>query len=339
MNVLVTGGAGYIGSHAVKQSIEAGHRAVAIDNLFRGHRPAVHAQAEFRQLDLADTEALADVLREHAIECVMHFAALAYVGESVAEPLTYYHNNTAGAISLLRAMHRVGVKRLVFSSTCATYGEPETTPLVETMPQEPINPYGWSKLFVERILKDYAAADREFAHVALRYFNVAGAAADGSLGEDHDPETHLIPVLLHAAQGRRDKVTIFGTDYPTPDGTCIRDYIHVEDLCAAHITAMEALEPGDVRVYNLGIGRGYSVKEVVESAKRVTGLEIPIEYGARRPGDPAILYADSRKIQTELGWSPRYTEIDDIVASAWRWFERHPEGYGEKRGRSSFSGT
>ena len=328
MNVLVTGGAGYIGSHAVKQLVEAGHRVVTIDNLFRGHRQAVHPQAAFHKVDLADTRTLADVLRQHEVGCVMHFAALAYVGESVTDPLTYYDNNTAGAISLLRAMHQVGVKRLVFSSTCATYGEPETTPLVETMPQEPINPYGWSKLFVERILKDYAAADREFAHVALRYFNVAGAAADGSLGEDHDPETHLIPVLLLAALGRREKVTVFGTDYATPDGTCIRDYIHVEDLCAAHITAMEALEAGDRRVYNLGIGRGYSVREVVESAKRVTGIEIPIEYGPRRPGDPAILYADSRKIQGELSWSPRYTEIDEIVASAWRWFERHPEGYG-----------
>ena len=328
MNVLVTGGAGYIGSHAVKQLVEAGHRVVTIDNLFRGHRQAVHPQAAFHKVDLADTAALADVLRQHQVDCVMHFAALICVGESVTDPLTYYDNNTAGAISLLRAMHQVGVKRLVFSSTCATYGEPETTPLVETMPQEPINPYGWSKLFVERILKDYAAADREFAHVALRYFNVAGAAADGSLGEDHDPETHLIPVLLLAALGRREKVTVFGTDYATPDGTCIRDYIHVEDLCAAHITAMEALEAGDRRVYNLGIGRGYSVREVVESAKRVTGIEIPIEYGPRRPGDPAILYADSRKIQGELSWSPRYTEIDEIVASAWRWFESHPEGYG-----------
>jgi len=327
MNVLVTGGAGYIGSHAVKQLVEAGHRVVAIDNLFRGHRQAVHAQATFHKVDLADTLALVDVLRQHEVECVMHFAALAYVGESVTDPLSYYENNTAGAISLLRAMHQVGVKRLVFSSTCATYGEPETTPLVETMPQEPINPYGRSKLFVERILKDCAATDGRFAHVSLRYFNVAGAAADGSLGEEHEPETHLIPVLLHVAQGRRDKVTVFGTDYPTLDGTCIRDYIHVEDLCAAHIMAMEALEAGDVRVYNLGIGRGCSVKEVVESAKRVTAIDIPIEYGPRRPGDPAILYADSRKIQAELSWSPRYTEIDEIVASAWCWFESHPEGY------------
>lgn len=329
MNVLVAGGAGYIGSHAVKQLIEAGYRVVAVDNLFRGHRQAVDRQAAFAEVDLADTRALADVLRQHEVDCVMHFAALAYVGESVTEPLRYYENNTAGTISLLAAMREAGVKRLVFSSTCATYGEPERTPLVETMPQEPINPYGWSKLFVERILKDYGAADAEFASVSLRYFNVAGTAADGSLGEDHDPETHLIPVLLLAALGRREKVTVFGTDYPTPDGTCIRDYVHVEDLSAAHITAMEALKPGDTRVYNLGIGRGYSVKEVLDSAKRVTGVEIPAEYGPRRPGDPAILYADAQKIQRELGWSARYIEIDEIVATAWNWFKNHPEGYGE----------
>jgi UDP-glucose-4-epimerase GalE len=329
MNVLVTGGAGYIGSHAVKQLAEAGHRVVTIDNLIRGHRQAVHPKAEFHQLDLADTAALADVLRRHEVECVMHFAALAYVGESVSDPLAYYENNTAGAVSLLQAMREAGVGRFVFSSTCATYGEPETMPLVETMRQEPINPYGWSKLFVERVLEDYAASDGRFAYVALRYFNVAGAAADGSLGEDHDPETHIIPVLLHAALGRRDKVTVFGSDYPTPDGTCIRDYIHVEDLCNAHIAAMEALAPGDRRVYNLGIGRGYSVNEVVESAKRVSGRALPIEYGARRPGDPAVLYADSQKVRDELGWSPRYTEIDEIVASAWKWFESHPNGYGD----------
>jgi UDP-glucose 4-epimerase len=258
----------------------------------------------------------------------MHFAALAYVGESVTQPLAYYRNNTSGTVSLLEAMADAGVKRLVFSSTCATYGEPTETPIVETMRQEPINPYGWSKWCVERILRDYAAADPGFAFVALRYFNVAGAAADGSLGEDHDPETHLIPVLLLTALGRREKVTVFGTDYPTPDGTCIRDYIHVEDLCAAHVSAMEALRPGDARFYNLGIGRGYSVKEVYESACRVTGRKIPIEYGPRRVGDPAVLFADASKIRRELGWSARYTEIDEIVATAWRWFEKHPDGYG-----------
>ena len=256
MNVMVTGGAGYIGSHAVKQLIEAGHRAVVVDNLFRGHRRAVPDEAAFYRLDLADTAALAGVLADEKIDCVMHFAALTYVGESVAEPLGYYHNNTAGAISLLRAMREAGVRRFVFSSTAAVYGEPERTPIVETCPQKPVNPYGWSKWCVEQILRDHAAADGRFAFVALRYFNVAGAAADGSLGEDHEPETHLIPLVLLAAMGRREKLTVFGTDYPTADGTCIRDYIHVEDLVAAHLMAMEALRPGDTRYYNLGIGRG-----------------------------------------------------------------------------------
>jgi UDP-glucose 4-epimerase len=329
MNVMVAGGAGYIGSHAVKQLIEAGHRAVVVDNLYRGHRQAVHRQAAFCEIDLADTRSLVDVLRRHAIDCVMHFAALAYVGESVSDPLSYYDNNTAGTVSLLRAIHAAGVKRLVFSSTCATYGEPPATPIVETMPQQPINPYGWSKWFVERILKDYAAAQREFAYVSLRYFNVAGCAADGSLGEDHDPETHLIPRLLLAALGRLGGITVFGTDYPTPDGTCIRDYIQVEDLCAAHIMAMDALRPGDGRFYNLGIGRGYSVKEVLESARRVTGREIPVRSGPRRPGDPAVLFADAGKIQRELGWSARYTDIDEIITTAWNWFQNHPHGYGE----------
>jgi len=329
MNVMVAGGAGYIGSHAVKQLVEAGHRVLAVDNLYRGHAQAVHPQATLQNIDLADTRALTDVLREHQIDCVMHFAALAYVGESVTDPLSYYHNNTAGTVSLLRAMDTAGVKRLVFSSTCATYGEPETTPIVETMPQQPINPYGWSKWCVERVLRDYAAADREFAFVALRYFNVAGCAADGSLGEDHDPETHLIPRVLLTTLGKFDKITVFGTDYPTPDGTCIRDYIHVEDLCAAHIVVMDALRPGDARFYNLGIGKGYSVQEVLEAVRRVTGREIPIEHGARRPGDPAILFADARKIQADLGWSARYTEIDEIVATAWNWFKDHPDGYSD----------
>ena len=328
MNVMVVGAAGYIGSHAVKQLTEAGHRVVAVDNLFRGHRQAVGPGVPFHQVDLSETSRLAQLLAENQVECVMHFAALAYVGESVTEPLTYYRNNTAGTISLLEAMDSAAVKRIVFSSTCATYGEPDTVPIVETMRQEPINPYGWSKLCVERVLKDYSAANPDFGFVALRYFNVAGAAADGSLGEDHDPETHLVPVLLLTALGKREKVTVFGTDYPTPDGTCIRDYVHVEDLCAAHIVAMQALEPGDGRFYNLGIGQGYSVREVIESACRVTGREIAVEYGDRRPGDPPVLFANSDKIQRELGWSARYTEIDEIVGTAWRWYEKFPAGYG-----------
>ena len=330
MNVLVAGGAGYIGSHAVKQLLAAGHRVVVIDNLFRGHAEAVDRRAVFQPQALADTAALTQLLRQHAIDCVMHFAAVAYVGESVADPLGYYDNNTAGTISLLKAMKAAGVMRIVFSSTAATYGEPETTPIVETMRQWPINPYGWSKWCVERVLRDYSVAEPRFAFAALRYFNVAGCAADGSLGEDHEPETHLIPLILLAALGRRDKLTVFGTDYPTPDGTCIRDYVHVEDLCGAHIAVMEALQPGDGRFYNLGIGRGYSVKEVIDAARCVTGLDIPVEYGARRLGDPAVLYANADKIRRELGWSARYTAIDAIVATAWNWFKNHPAGYGKR---------
>ncbi len=327
MKVLVAGGAGYIGSHAVKALVADGHSVAVVDNLYRGHRQAVHPQAAFYAIDLADTGGLARVLREEKVECVMHFAALAYVAESVAQPLSYYANNTAGTISLLQAMHQAGVRRMVFSSTCATYGEPEKVPIVETMPQRPINPYGWSKWCIEQVLRDYAAAEPRFGFVSLRYFNVAGCAADGSLGEDHDPETHLIPVILQAALGRRDKVVVFGTDYPTPDGTCIRDYIHVDDLVDAHLAAMDALGPGQQRFYNLGIGRGYSVREVIQAACEVTGRKIPVEYGPRRPGDPAILYADASKIQAELGWKPRYTEIRDIVATAWNWFRTHPFGY------------
>jgi UDP-glucose 4-epimerase len=329
MRVMVVGGAGYIGSHAVKELRAAGHAVAVLDNLYRGHRAAVPEEVPFIECDLADRGAMATALSEHAIDCVMHFAALAYVGESVNDPLSYYHNNTAGTVNLLRAMDEAGVKRMVFSSTCATYGEPEQVPIVETTPQRPINPYGWSKYFVERVLQDYAAADAAFGAAALRYFNVAGSAADGSLGEDHDPETHIIPVLLQAALGQRDTVTIFGTDYPTPDGTCIRDYIHVTDLCEAHIRAMEAARPGEVQLYNLGIGRGYSVREVYDAACRVTGVDIPVEYGPRRPGDPAVLYAAAEKIQSELGWQPEYTEIDAIVQTAWRWFREHPEGYGD----------
>jgi UDP-glucose 4-epimerase len=327
MNVLVAGGAGYIGSHAVKQLLETGHRVTVIDNLFRGHREAVPSDAVFYQLDLAETSELRRVMQEQQVQCVMHFAALTYVGESVEKPWSYYENNTAGTISMLKAMREAGVKRIVFSSTAATYGEPESAPLFESMRQEPINPYGWSKWCVERILRDTVTADPAFAFAALRYFNVAGAAADGSLGEDHDPETHLIPNILFAAQGRRKNITVFGEDYPTPDGTCIRDYIHVEDLCAAHIVTMEALKPGDARFYNLGIGKGYSVKEVIESAERVTGMKIPRENGPRRSGDPAILYANADKIGRELGWKAKYVEIDDIVATAWNWFKNHPRGY------------
>jgi len=224
-------------------------------------------------------------------------------------------------------MQAAGVKRLVFSSTCATYGEPENMPITEDTPQSPINPYGWSKLFVERMLKDYAAANSDFSFAALRYFNVAGLHEDGTLGEDHEPETHIIPVILHAALGVRDKVTIFGTDYDTPDGTCIRDYIHVVDLVDAHIVVMDQLAAGDQRFYNLGIGRGYSVREIIDAAKRVTGIDLKVETGDRRAGDPPQLYANADKIRTELGWEPNYTNVDKVIATAWKWFKDHPNGY------------
>ena len=319
MNVLVTGGAGYIGSHAVKLLLATGHTPVVLDNLSYGHRWAVPESVPFYQVDLAETAKIADILRTHEIDSVMHFAALIAVGESVQKPLLYYRNNTAGAISLLEAMETVGVKKFVFSSTAATYGEPEETPIFETTKQQPINPYGRSKWFVEQILKDKLAADPTFGFTIFRYFNVAGAAKDGTLGEDHFPETHLIPLVLFAALGKRDAITVFGTDYPTPDGTCIRDYVHVEDLVAAHVLAIESIRPSEGRFYNLGIGRGYSVKEILDAAKKVTGRDIPTKYGPRREGDPSKLYANSEKAQKELGWKPVYTEPEEIIETAWNW--------------------
>lgn len=327
MNFLVTGGAGYIGSHAVKRIREDGHQVVVIDNLERGYRAAVPSDVALEQIDLRDTELVAAALGKYAIDTVMHFAAYAMVGESVTDPLLYYHNNTAGSLSLLQAMDTVGVKRLVFSSTCATYGEPEQMPLVEDMQQEPISPYGWSKLFVERMLRDHAAANPDFSFAAMRYFNVAGSAADGSIGEDHQPETHVIPLLLLTALGRRESFTIFGEDYDTPDGTCIRDYIHVEDLVDAHVMVAKALQPGDQRFYNLGIGKGYSVREVVDAAKRVTGVDIPIKMGTRRDGDPPQLFANADKIKKEIGWEAKYTDLDKTIETAWQWFKNKPNGY------------
>jgi UDP-glucose 4-epimerase len=327
MQVLVTGAAGYIGSHAVRALGRTGHNAVALDNLSRGHRAAVPPEVPFYELDVRETDRLEQVLREHRIDCVMHFAALAAVGESVTEPLRYYDNNTGGTLSVLKAIERVGTARMVFSSTCATYGEPLEMPIRETTPQSPINPYGWSKLLSEYMLRDFAAKSPGFGYAALRYFNVAGSDADGAIGEDHEPETHLIPVILQAALGKREKITIFGEDYPTPDGTCIRDYIHVEDLVEAHIRVMEALAPGDQRVYNLGIGQGYSVKEIVDAVRKVVDRPFRVDVGARRPGDPPALYADASKIEKELGWKARRTDIAETVLSAWRWFSAHPDGY------------
>jgi len=327
MNILVTGGAGYIGSHAVRKLIEAGHAVTVLDNLSYGHRKALPETVPFYQVDLKEMSRIEVILRQHSIDAVMHFAALISVGESVQNPLLYYQNNTAGAMSLLEAMEHAGVKRFVFSSTAATYGAPKTMPIYEATKQRPINPYGRSKWFVEQLLQDIAVADPEFGFTAFRYFNVAGAAQDGDIGEDHSPETHLIPLVLFAAMGKRDNITLFGTDYPTPDGTCIRDYVHVEDLVSAHVLGIEALSGGEANFYNLGIGRGYSVKEILYAAENVTGKEIPVIFGSRREGDPARLFADSGKVQRELGWKPQHRDIEEVVASAWHWHTKHPDGY------------
>jgi len=327
MNMLVTGGAGYIGSHAVMQLRKAGHTVVVLDNLVTGHREAVPGDVPFYQYDLVQTDLITELFIKHRIEGVMHFAALIQVGESVQLPLMYYANNTAGAVSLLTAMKNADVKKIVFSSTAATYGEPEETPIYETTVQKPINPYGRSKWFVEQILFDEAHADPTFAFTIFRYFNVAGATADGAIGEAHMVESHLIPNILFAAMGKKEKISVFGTDYPTPDGTCIRDYVHVDDLVNAHLLAMTALAPGDTRVYNLGSGSGYSVREMLDAAAIVTKCNIPTEYVGRREGDPAILLANSDKAKQELGWNPKYTDMAAIIETAWRWHTSHPNGY------------
>jgi UDP-glucose 4-epimerase len=323
MKVLVTGGAGYIGSVVARQLVEAGHETVVLDNLSKGHKRAVPEDIRFVEADLLNVERVSEVLAG-SFDGVLHFAAFSLVGESVEEPERYYRNNVCGTLHLLEAMREADVSRLVFSSTAAVYGEPEEVPIPETSPTLPTNPYGGSKLAVDQMIRAVAEA-RGLAATSLRYFNVAGAS--GRFGEDHHPETHLIPLVLQAASGQRDSVKIFGTDYPTRDGTAVRDYIHVEDLGRAHLLALEAAEPGEHRVYNLGNGAGFSVREVIEAARRVTDRPIKAVESPRRSGDPAVLVASSDKIRGELGWKPEKPELEVMISDAWDWMQRHPHGY------------
>jgi UDP-glucose 4-epimerase len=326
MKLLVTGGAGYIGSIVAAQLLDAGHDVTVLDNLERGHAAAVPAGARLEQADLLDAEATRAVLAQ-GYDAVLHFAALALVAESVAHPERYHRGNFVGTLNLLDAMREHGCRRLVFSSTCAVYGEPAEIPMPETLPTDPVNAYGASKLAVDRMITDECRA-HGLGAVSLRYFNVAGASGD--LGEDHKPETHLIPLVLQAADGRREHVSVFGTDYPTEDGTAVRDYIHIEDLGEAHILGLEkATSPGEHRIYNLGNGTGFSVRQVIDAARAVTGRDIPVKEEGRRPGDPAALVASSRKIRDELGWAPRKPEIETMIADAWAWSQARPAGYGD----------
>lgn len=317
MKILVMGGAGYIGSHTVRYLLDNGHDVVVADNLIYGHRAAVDARAKFVHADLLDVHSLDALFQENPIDAVIHFAAFAYVGESVAQPEKYYYNNVTGTLNLLHAMMAHGVKKIVFSSTCATYGEPQYTPIDERHPQNPINPYGRTKWMIEQIFADYKRA-YGLQYIALRYFNAAGCAADGKTGESHSPETHLIPLVLKAVSGERDSINVFGTDYDTPDGTCIRDYIHVEDLASAHCLAVEKLDDYNGCI-NLGTGIGTSVKEIITAAEQVSGKKCPVKYAPRRAGDPARLFADNSQARTILGWAPKYTNITDIVKTAWNW--------------------
>jgi UDP-glucose 4-epimerase len=324
MRVLVTGGAGYIGSVITEELIRAGHEAVVVDNLSTGYRAAVPEQASFVEADLMQGDALADILRGYSIEAVMHLAASALVGESVFNPQQYYRNNVEAGLSLLNAMCTCGIKRMIFSSTAAVYGEPEKQPIEETDSTQPSNPYGETKLAYEKALDWYGKA-YGIRFTSLRYFNAAGATSDR--GEYHKQETHLIPIALQAAAGRRDSVEIYGNDYPTRDGTCVRDYVHVVDLAQAHILALDRLDDRN-HIYNLGCGgNGYSVKDVIEVARKVTGRSIPVRISGRRPGDPAVLIADSQRIRRDLGWIPTMQSLDSIIGSAWEWMQKHPDGY------------
>ena len=325
MNILVVGGAGYVGSHTVRQLMQNKHTVWVYDNLSRGHAAAV-PEGRLIVGDLSDRKKLLQVFQDKEIDAVMHFAAYALVNESVRQPAMYYRNNVVATLDLMDAMKDAGVWRFVFSSTTATYGEVEKMPITEDTPQAPINPYGFTKLVIEKALEDYATA-YGFGVAALRYFNAAGAIEDGSIGEDHDPETHLIPILLQVALGQRESITIYGDDYATDDGSCVRDYIHVNDLATAHLAALNNLESGTMLKMNLGTGRGTSVCEVIDACRRVSGHPIPTVIGERRAGDPAALVADASLARKTLDWQPKFMDIESIVATAWKWHSQHPQGY------------
>lgn len=326
MNILVTGGAGYIGSHTVRALIHAGFTPIVVDNFSRGHRNAIPSDVKVIELDIANPK-INNVLRDNNIKGIMHFAAHSQVGESMINPSIYYENNVVGSYRLIESARQAGVQHFVFSSTAAVYGEPEVVPIVETSKLQPTNVYGRTKLMIEDMLHDYSSIYGS-TYVALRYFNAAGADESGEIGEDHSPETHLIPLVLETALGKRPHITVFGTDYDTIDGTCIRDYIHVTDLASAHVLAMNYLvDGGESRVFNLGSGNGFSVKDIIDTAKNVTGINIPVEYGERRKGDPSTLIASSDCIKDILGWNPKHSELSQIISDAWRWHCLHPSGY------------
>lgn len=322
--VMVTGGAGYIGSHACKALARAGYRPVAFDNLVYGHREAVK-WGPLVHGDILDRERVEWTMREHGIRAVMHFAAFAYVGELVSDPAKYYRNNVAGALTLLDAMRASGIRKFVFSSSCATYGVPGVPLIREDLPQAPVNPYGRSKLMIEQVLSDYGPA-YGLSSIALRYFNAAGADPDGETGENHEPETHLIPLVLQTAAGIRPQVTVFGDDYDTPDGTCIRDYIHVTDLADAHVRALTLLGDAGMRPFNLGTGQGFSVREIIAAAREITGLRVAVAMGARRAGDPPVLIADASQAHQQLCWKPQHSAIEEMIGTAWHWLEKKVDG-------------
>ena len=328
LRILVLGGAGYVGCHTLRCLLRSGYQAWAYDNLVTGHRAAVPA-GRLIEGALHDRAHLLATLRRLQIDAVMHFAAYALVGESVADPAPYYDNNIGGTLAVLAALREAGVGRLVFSSTTATYGIPDRIPIREDEAQRPINPYGFTKLAAEQAITDHARA-YGLAGGILRYFNAAGAHADGDIGEDHQPETHLIPNVLQVALGQRSHCTVHGNDYPTPDGTCVRDYVHVDDLADAHLRILALLQPGAALKFNLGSGQGASVMDIVHACRRITGHAVPVQFGPRRPGDPPTLVADSHRARSVLGWQPVRSGVDDIVASAWRWHNSHPQGYADR---------